>query len=49
MKKVNKTTSITIRLSEADRELIRKQAAEAGLSVTDYLIRLVIKDSNKTS
>lgn len=43
-KPINKTTNINIRLSEADKQMIQEKAAAAGLSVTDYIIRLVIMD-----
>lgn len=36
---------IRIRLSSQDKELIKTQAEKAGLTMSEYLIRLVIKDS----
>lgn len=35
-----KNCSITIRLSEADRESIRKAAKRCKITVTEYLLRL---------
>lgn len=44
---VNKTDRLYIRISEKDKQMIQESAKEAGLSMTDYILRLVVADKAK--
>lgn len=44
-----KDTYIRIRISERDKELIRKAAEELQMSMSEYLIYLVRRESEKES
>ncbi len=38
MKKMNKNTTITLRVSETDKEAIQKEAKKLGMSMSSYMI-----------
>lgn len=43
-----RNTTITIRISEEDKEKLRKQAEEAQRSMSDYIVYL-IRNNEKTN
>lgn len=45
--KILKSESLIIRLTPQEKELIREQAFKKELSLTEYILGLVIQDINK--
>lgn len=42
-----KNQNVMIRVTETDKELIKKRAEENGLSISEYMMRLVLLDAER--